>query len=191
MRYAAIRTMDISNGAGLGISLFTQGCRNRCPHCHNPEQWTFEGGNVFTQAQEDEIVELCRAEWCRRFSVLGGEPLEPENQEALAHLLATVKRELPDVEIWLYTGLVMEDIISGHSRVETPYLRDVLDNADIIVDGPFIEAQRNIALRFRGSENQRIIDMNRSRTAQRIVLWEDDPLFAEHEQEQLEKLKTV
>lgn len=191
MRYAAIRTMDVSNGSGLGISLFTQGCRNHCPHCHNPEQWTFEGGNEFGSEQRDEIVTLCQKEWVKRFSVLGGEPLEPENHEALLDLLRAVKRNAPHVEVWLYTGLVYEDLVLGTSRVDSPWLQSILGAVDVLVDGPFIEAQRNIALRFRGSENQRIIDMNKTRAARgTIVLWKDDPLFGEHEAEQLAKIHT-
>lgn len=185
MRYAAIRNMDVSNGAGLGVSLFTQGCRNHCPHCHNPEQWSFEGGEEFTNELADKILELCGAEWVKRFSVLGGEPLEPENHKALAKLLHEVKSAYPDIKIWLYTGLVFEDLFKEDSRANTEYLQDVLNNCDIVVDGPYVEAKKNIALRFAGSENQRIIDMNKTRQYGRIVLWEDDPLFNEHMEEQM------
>lgn len=185
MRYAAIRTMDVSNGAGLGISLFTQGCRNHCPHCHNLDQWTFDGGEEFTQESIDKIMDLCSAEWVKRFSVLGGEPLEPENHQQLAELLSQVKKTYPDISIWLYTGFVLEDVFSPDCRANTPYVADILSNCDIIVDGPYIEAKKNIALRFAGSENQRVIDMNKTRAARRVVLWEDDPLFNEHMNEQM------
>lgn len=188
MRYAAIRTMDVSNGAGLGISLFTQGCRNRCPHCHNLEQWNFEGGEVFTRESQDKIIELCSAEWVKRFSVLGGEPLEPENHQQLADLLNKVKNTYPNISIWLYTGFVLEDLFQESCRANTPYIRDILSHCDIVVDGPYIESKKNIALRFAGSENQRVIDMNKTRNAGRIVLWQDDPLFNEHMQEQMAAL---
>lgn len=185
MRYAAIRNMDVSNGSGLGISLFTQGCRNHCPHCHNPKQWDFEGGEEFTRESAEKILDLCENEWVKRFSVLGGEPLEPENHEALAKLLREVKATYPDIVIWLYTGFTFEELFKEESRTNTEYLRDILACCDILVDGPYVEAKKNIALRFAGSENQRVIDMAKTRIAGRIVLWKDDPLFNEHMEEQM------
>ena len=189
MRYAAIRTMDVSNGAGLGVSLFTQGCRNRCPHCHNLDQWSFDGGEEFTQESVEKIMDLCSADWVKRFSVLGGEPLEPENHQQLLQLLRQIKQAYPHITIWLYTGFVLEDLTRPYCRANTPYINDILSQCDIVVDGPYIEAKKNIALRFAGSENQRVIDMNKTRAAGRIILWEDDPLFNEHMQEQMSALR--
>ncbi len=147
MNYGKIIRNDIANGPGLRVSLFVSGCRNRCKGCFNPETWAFDYGIPFTRETEDRIIAALRPSWIQGLSILGGEPMEPENQEALLPFLERVRAELPDKDIWLYTGYTYETL-SG-SRL--------LSLADVLVDGPFIEAERDISLSFRGSRNQRII----------------------------------
>ena len=147
MNYGKIIRNDIANGPGLRVSLFVSGCRNHCKGCFQPETWDFAFGKPFTRETEDEIIAALRPTWIQGLSILGGEPMEPENQEALLPFLERVKAELPDKDIWLYTGYTYETL-SG-SRL--------LSLADVLVDGPFIEAEKDISLCFRGSRNQRII----------------------------------
>ena len=147
MNYGKIIRNDIANGPGLRVSLFVSGCRNHCKGCFQPETWDFDYGRPFTRETEDEIITALRPSWIQGLSILGGEPMEPENQETLVPFLQRVRAELPDKDIWLYTGYTYETL-SG-SRL--------LPLADVLVDGPFIEAQKDISLGFRGSRNQRII----------------------------------
>lgn len=147
MNYGKIIRNDIANGPGLRVSLFVSGCRNHCKGCFQPETWDFDYGEPFTRETEDEIIAALRPTWIQGLSILGGEPMEPENQETLVPFVERVKAKLPDKDIWLYTGYTYETL-SG-SRL--------LPLADVLVDGPFIEAQKDISLGFRGSRNQRII----------------------------------
>ena len=149
MKYAAIKKTDIANGPGVRVSLFVSGCRNHCRGCFNPETWDFAYGSPFTKETEEEIIKALRPSWVQGFSILGGEPLEPENQDALIHLLKRIREELPGKDIWLYTGF----------RYETVSGSALLRYVDVVVDGPFIEAEKDISLAFRGSRNQRIIEL--------------------------------
>ncbi|MBR2258202.1 MAG: anaerobic ribonucleoside-triphosphate reductase activating protein [Blautia sp.] len=147
MNYGAVKKTDIANGPGVRVSLFVSGCRNHCPGCFNPETWDFSYGSQFTKETEDEIIKALRPSWIQGFSILGGEPMEPENQEALLPFLKRIRKEMPEKDIWLYTGYRFE-AVSG-----SPLLHYV----DVVVDGPFLEEEKDISLAFRGSRNQRII----------------------------------
>ena len=147
MNYAGIKKTDIANGPGVRVSLFVSGCRNRCPGCFNPETWDFAYGQPFTRKTEKEILKALRPSWIQGFSILGGDPMEPENQRALLSLLKRIRIMLPGKDVWLYTGYRWEDV---QSSLLLPYV-------DVVVDGPFVESEKDIALAFRGSRNQRII----------------------------------
>ena len=149
MNYCEIKKTDIANGPGVRVSLFVSGCRNHCPGCFQPETWDFEYGSPFTAETEDLLIEALRPSWIQGLSLLGGDPMEPENQEGLLPLLQRVKVELPEKDVWLYTGYSFEQIC------DAPLMQYI----DVVVDGPFIEAEKNISLAFRGSRNQRIIHL--------------------------------
>ena len=149
MNYAGIKKVDIANGPGVRVSLFVSGCRNHCPGCFNPETWDFDYGEPFTDKTEEELIKTLRPSWIQGLSILGGDPMEPENQSALLPLLRRVREELPGKDVWLYTGYRLESVSSS----------PLLDLADVVVDGPFIETEKDISLAFRGSRNQRIIDL--------------------------------
>lgn len=152
MRYAQIRKMDISNGEGVGVSLFVQGCHFHCPGCHNPEQWSFSGGKEYTINTESRILELIEPEYITRFSILGGEPLEKCNWLDLAALITAIKSKKPSIKIWLYTGYELDNLASNNN----PLLQTILLNVDYIVDGQFVQEEKDITLQFRGSGNQNI-----------------------------------
>lgn len=164
MRYAQIRKMDISNGEGVGVSIFIQGCHFHCKNCHNPEQWSFNGGHEFTDETQHLILELLNKPYMSRFAVLGGEPLEDCNLYQLACLISSVKINYHnDIKIWVYTGWTYEELQEREKEKVTKYLTFILDNIDYLVDGPFIQEEKDIALEFRGSSNQRILDMRQLR----------------------------
>ena len=173
MYYGAIKNCDIANGLGVRVSLFVSGCRNRCPGCFQPETWAFDYGQPFSKETEDHILELLRPDYINGLTLLGGDPFEPESQRVLLPFLRRVKEACPDKDIWAYTGYTWEQLISGTHRVSLPETKELLSQIDTLVDGPFILAQKNIRLRFRGSENQRIIDVKRSLGVGQVVLWEE------------------
>jgi anaerobic ribonucleoside-triphosphate reductase activating protein len=155
MKYGKINKTDIANGPGVRVSLFVSGCRNRCPGCFNPETWSFNYGEDFTRRTLDEILEALRPDYIAGLSILGGDPFEPENIAWVVMLCMIAKEVYPDKTIWVYTGYQYEDL---------KYL-SVMEYIDVLVDGPFIEAQKDITLKFRGSKNQRIIDVPASRSS--------------------------
>lgn len=170
MRYAQIRKMDISNGEGIGVALFTQGCRRHCRNCHNPEQWSFDGGKEFTFKTQQQIIDLLKPSHISRLSILGGEPLERCNLYRLACLLSAVRYYRPQVKIWLYTGWTYEELQKQEQEDRvTGYLTSILDNIDYLVDGPFIEEEKDITLEFRGSSNQRILNMKSIRRFEKLL----------------------
>ncbi len=172
MHYGEIIRADCANGPGVRISLFVSGCTNRCEGCFQPETWNFNYGPLYTTSIEDFIIEELSKPYYQGLTLLGGEPLEPENQPEVWQLIERVRREQPDRDIWLFTGFTYEkDLLQGQ-RKYTPYTDDILDNIDVLVDGKFIQRLKNIALRFRGSENQRLIDMPRTRESGQVVIWE-------------------
>ncbi len=174
MNYSAIKKSDVANGEGIRTSLFVSGCRNRCKNCFNPETWSFDHGDLFTKETEEEIFSTFSLPIVKGLSVLGGEPMEPENQRGLLPFLAEFKRRFPDRTVWLYTGNLYEELTGtpGSHPKCLEITEKLLSYVDILVDGRFIEEEKRLGLRFRGSANQRIIDMNKTREKGKIVIWE-------------------
>ena len=160
MYYGNIKKTDIADGDGVRVSLFVSGCRNCCKGCFQPETWDFKYGTEFTQKTENQILEFLRPSYISGLTVLGGEPFEEENQRILAPFLRKVKETYPSKTIWCYTGYVLEkDLLPEDGRKHCEATGEMLKYIDILVDGPFIEEQKNISLKFRGSENQRILKL--------------------------------
>ena len=170
MNYAAIKNCDIANGPGVRVSLFVSGCTHRCPGCFNEVAWDFAYGHPFTQETVESILDMLRPSYIRGLTLLGGEPFEPRNQGAVVDLLRQVKKQYPEKSIWAFTGFLFDrDILSGKLGDTEEYLSYL----DVLVDGPFVQEKKNLSLRIRGSENQRIIDVPASLAAGKTVLWQD------------------
>ena len=160
MYYGNITKTDIADGDGVRVSLFVSGCRNCCKGCFQPETWDFKYGTEFTQETENQILEFLRPSYISGLTVLGGEPFEEENQRILAPFLRKVKETYPSKTIWCYTGYVLEkDLLPEDGRKHCEATGEMLKYIDILVDGPFIEEQKNISLKFRGSEHQRMLKL--------------------------------
>lgn len=174
MNYAAIKKSDIANGEGIRTSLFVSGCRNRCKNCFQPETWAFDYGAPFTEEVAEEIFKTLENPAVRGLTVLGGEPMEPENQRALLPFLLEFKRRFPNKTLWIYTGNLYEELTGarGNSPKHIAETEEILALTDVLVDGRFIEEEKRLGLRFRGSANQRVIDMNKTREAGEIVIWD-------------------
>lgn len=160
MNYANIKDTDIANGEGVRVSLFVSGCTHHCKNCFNPETWDFCYGKPFTQEVEDTLLKMIEPSYIKGLTLLGGEPMEPKNQVALLPFIKRFREKFGNTKtIWCYTGFVYDkDLVSG-GRAHTEATDELMQNIDVLVDGPFIEALKNITLKFRGSSNQRIIDM--------------------------------
>ncbi len=170
MNYGNIKECDIANGPGVRVSLFVSGCRHHCKGCFNEETWDFQYGNPYTEETEEIIINLLKAGYIQGLSLLGGEPFEPENQHELVKLLRRVRETYPEKDIWCYSGYLYDvDMVSG-GRVYTDVTEEMLSYLDVLVDGRFVEAQKDVTLHFRGSRNQRIIDVKKSREANEVVL---------------------
>ena len=173
MYYASIKNCDIDNGPGVRVSLFVSGCTHHCPGCFNQEAWDFHYGQPFTEETIQTIVDMLRPAYICGLTLLGGEPFDPRNQEAVVQLLRRIKQELPEKSIWAFSGYLFDrDILSGKLG-DWEITKEYLSYLDVLVDGPFVEEKKNLALRFRGSENQRLIDMPATLASGKIVLWED------------------
>ena len=172
MNYADIKQYDVANGLGVRVSLFVSGCTHHCKNCFNPETWDFNYGNPFTEAEIRQILNYLRPDYVEGLTLLGGEPFEPSNQESLLPLLRQVKEEYPEKNIWCYTGYLFDSQILGEMCQKSEVTKEMLSYIDILVDGPFVEEKKNLKLRFRGSENQRIIDVKKSLESGKVVLWE-------------------
>ena len=172
MNFATIKKRDIANGPGVRVSLFASGCTHRCEGCFNEIAWDFNYGEPFTRAVEDELLEALAPDYIQGLTLLGGEPFEPENQRALLPFLKRVREAYPQKNIWCYSGYTL-DQLQGESRARCEVTDEMLAQLDVLVDGRFVLAKKNIRLRFRGSENQRLIDMNKTREAGEIVLWDN------------------
>lgn len=170
MNYAEIKNVDVANGPGVRVSLFVSGCPHHCPGCFNQESWDFGYGRPFDQEAMNEILRLLKPNHIKGFSLLGGEPFASQNQKAVLDIVRRVRNEYPDKEIWCWTGYRFEDLEAGRVGEHS---RKLLEEIDVLIDGPFIEIQKDLSLRFRGSANQRIINVPSSMYANRIVSWED------------------
>lgn len=170
MHYATIKNCDIANGPGVRVSLFVSGCTHRCKGCFNEVAWDFSYGEPFTQQTIDIILSMLAPAHIKGLTLLGGEPFEPQNQGAIVDLLRQVKARFPQKSIWAFSGYLFEkDILSGRLGDTQEYLSYL----DVLVDGPFVESKKDLSLRFRGSSNQRLIDVPASLAQGRTVLWED------------------
>lgn len=159
MKYGNIKYCDIANGPGVRTVLFVSGCRNHCKGCFQPETWDFSYGTLFDRETQAQILESLKPDYVSGLTLLGGDPFEPENQKVLLPFVKTVQEQFPDKSIWAYTGYVLErDLVPG-GKCYTEDTEQFLSCLDVLVDGPFIEEEKNIALKFRGSENQRLIDL--------------------------------
>ncbi len=155
MNYAAIKTTDVANGTGVRVSLFVSGCRRHCKDCFNSETWDFDFGEKFTQDTMDYIIEALSHDYIEGFSLLGGEPFEKENRETVLDILRTIKEKLPDKTIWCYSGFTFEELLADGAQ-------SILELLDVLVDGAFVAEKKNLRLKFRGSENQRVIDVKKT-----------------------------
>jgi anaerobic ribonucleoside-triphosphate reductase activating protein len=173
MNYATIKTHDIANGPGVRVSLFVSGCTHHCKGCFNPETWNFHYGEPYTPEVEEQIMEALSPWYIRGLSLLGGEPFEPQNQPALVELVKKVKRLYPEKTIWCYSGYDYEkDILAGRLG-DWDTTNELIRHIDVLVDGEFVEAKKDLSLRFRGSSNQRVIDVPKSLEEDQVVLWEE------------------
>lgn len=173
MKYATIKEIDVANGPGIRVSLFVSGCTHHCKGCFNPETWNFNYGDDFTPEVEDRILEAMKPAYIKGLSLLGGEPFEPQNQEALLPFLRRVKAAYPDKTIWCYSGYDFEkDMLTGNLG-PWEVTHEMLTLIDVLVDGEFILEKKNPNLRFRGSENQRVIRIADSLNSDTVVLWDD------------------
>lgn len=171
MNYADIKRVDVANGPGIRVSLFVSGCRHQCKNCFNPETWSFQYGKVFSPISEKEVLSYLEPDHIRGLTLLGGDPMEPENQEGLLPLLRKVKQQFPEKTIWCYTGYTFEEDILGDMWDNCPYTREFLSYIDVLVDGEFVEAKKDLSLRFRGSSNQRIILVQESLKEKSVQLY--------------------
>lgn len=181
MNYAEIKHCDIANGVGVRTTLFVSGCTHHCPGCFQPQTWDFSYGSEFTDEVADALIESLRPTYVTGLTLLGGEPMEPDNQRALVGLLERVRAELPGKTIWCFTGDLYEDLCDSASPRHTEVTDRLLACVDVLVDGPFVLEKKDITLRFRGSSNQRLIDLPATRANGTLTWWEDEPVFATHE----------
>lgn len=173
MNYGEIKKYDIANGEGIRVSLFVSGCTHHCKGCFNAETWDFQYGKTFDASVENEILHALEPDYISGLSLLGGEPFEPSNQRVLLPFVKKVREQYPQKNIWCYTGYTLEtDLLSDNSRARCECTDELLSLIDVLVDGEFAEAQKNITLSFRGSENQRLIDVKRTLEAGSVIWWE-------------------
>ncbi len=172
MNYATIKKRDIANGVGVRVSLFVSGCTHHCKNCFNKETWDFDYGEEFTPQTTQQILDYLKPDFVNGLSLLGGEPFEVQNQAELIKLLRKVKSEYPNKDIWCYTGYLFDKELLTESRARCEYTDEMLSYIDILVDGRYVEEKKDISLQFRGSSNQRIIDVKQSLQNGKIVLWD-------------------
>ena len=186
MRYAQIRSMDISNGEGVGISLFVQGCPFHCKNCFNSETWDFNGGKEWTEEIEEKFMKLIDRPYIKRVSFLGGECLAEQNLDEVLKLVQQIRNSFADKTIWLYTGFCWNDIMCSFAGLQADCVvldkkdieawekrRKIISNVDVLVDGEYIDEQRDLTLKFRGSKNQHVIDVKQSLAQNKVVLYCD------------------
>lgn len=171
MHYGNLKKYDIANGEGVRVTLFVSGCTNHCKGCFQKETWDFDFGQIYDKKVEDEILEALNKPYIKGLTLLGGEPFEEENQKVLTQLLKRVKEELPQKDIWAYTGFILDQDLLKYGRRHFEMTDEMLSYIDVLVDGPFIEDKKDISLAFRGSKNQRIIDLKKTLQDERIHLY--------------------
>lgn len=182
MNYASIRSMDISNGEGVGVALFVQGCHLHCYNCFNSETWDFNGGKEWTSEIEDKFIKLATRQYVKRVSILGGDPLMTENLNEILNLVNKIRLLLPQKIIWLYTGFYWEEIFeptfTGQSKEwiqdylkQCELRRKIISKCDVLIDGRYVDELRNVSLKWRGSENQRVIDIQKSLLNNNVILY--------------------
>ena len=174
MNYATVKYFDIANGLGIRTSLFVSGCTHRCKNCFNSEAWDFNYGQPFDDTIQQQIINSLKNPFCDGLSLLGGEPFEPSNQKGLLPFLKRAKKEIPNLNIWCYTGYLFDEELLKDSRAKTEDTLEMLKLIDVLVDGKFVEELKNLNLRFKGSENQRIIDVKKSLEENKVILYELD-----------------
>ena len=173
MNYATIKWYDIANGEGVRISLFVSGCTHRCKNCFNQIAWDFDYGKPFDEATQEKLLQELGSSYIAGLSLLGGEPLEPQNQASLLPFVREVKRRYPDKTIWCYTGFVLDEAqgMLKDSHKNTPETKELISLLDVLVDGPYVDELHNIRLKFRGSSNQRVIDVQKTLQEGKCVLY--------------------
>lgn len=186
MRYAQIRSMDISNGEGVGVSLFVQGCDRHCFNCFNSETWDFNGGKEWTEEAKNKFMELIDRPYIRRISVLGGEPLAEQNLDEVLSLIKEIRISFPEKTIWLYTGFCWNDIMCSFAGLQADCVvldkkdteawekrKKIISNVNVLVDGEYIDEQKDLTLKWRGSKNQHVIDVKQSLAQNKVILYCD------------------
>ena len=173
MNYAEIKYCDIANGVGIRTSLFVSGCTHRCKNCFNSDAWDFSYGRVFDEDIQKDILKSLEPAYIEGLSLLGGEPFEPVNQRGLVPFLKKVKEKLPEKTVWCYTGYTLETDLLSESRARCEVTEEMLSYIDVLVDGEFVQELYDISLRFKGSSNQRIIDVKKTLEIGKTVLWNE------------------
>lgn len=184
MRYASIRSLDISNGEGVGVSLFVQGCPFHCKNCFNSDTWDFNGGKEWTEETKNKFMKLINRPYIKRVSFLGGECLAEQNLDEVLKLVQEIRISFPEKTIWLYTGFCWNDIMCSFAGLQADCVvldkkyievwgkrRKIISNVDVLVDGEYIDEQKDLSLKFRGSKNQRVIDVKQSLAQNKIILY--------------------
>ena len=173
MHVGEVMTADVANGEGMRVSVFVSGCRNHCKGCFQPQTWDFNYGREYTPEIEQFIIDELSKSYYDGITILGGDPMEPENQEPVLRLLRRIKKELPDKNVWAYTGYVYDrDLVPGGKRFVDGVTRELLESIDILIDGRFVEELKNLMLNFRGSGNERIIKMKETLETGKVILSE-------------------
>ena len=186
MRFASMRNLDISNGEGVGVSLFVQGCDRHCFNCFNPDTWDFNGGKEWTEETKNKFIKLIDRPYINRISILGGEPLAEQNLDEVLSLIKEIRISFPEKTIWLYTGFCWNDIMCSFAGLQADCVvldkkdieawekrRKIISNVDVLVDGEYIDEQKDLSLKFKGSKNQRVIDVKQSLAQNKVVLYCD------------------
>lgn len=173
MHYGEIKNCDIANGEGVRVTLFVSGCTNHCKNCFQPQTWDFDYGKPFTEETEAELFRLLSPRYIRGLTLLGGEPFEPENQRSLLPFLRKLRRELPEKTVWAFTGFTWEELHTEGSHPRCEVTDELLSLIDVLVDGRYVEELKDIGLRFRGSSNQRLLDLNATRASGKLTLLPD------------------
>lgn len=172
MYYGEIKNCDIANGEGVRVTLFVSGCTNHCKNCFQPQTWDFNFGKPFTEEVENDILNMLEPSYIKGLTLLGGEPFEPQNQKAILPFIKKIKEKYPDKNIWAYSGFTYEELITEGTHPHCDETADILSIIDVLVDGRFVEEKKNLMLRFRGSSNQRLIDMKETLKTGKVVTFE-------------------